>query len=67
MPLFDTKSILYTSVSIVDSLRVILQTLDVIGKTAFGYDFNSLETPNDPLNMAFRGILEATDIKQVMS
>ena len=37
---------------------ITLQTLDVIGKTAFGYDFNCLENPQDPVNKAFQGVLE---------
>ena len=39
-------------------ITITLQTLDVIGKTAFGYDFNSLENPQDPVSQAFQGVLE---------
>ena len=41
------------------------QTLDVIGKAVFGYEFNSLENPESEANKAFRVITGAQNIRLV--
>ena len=41
----------------------VFKTLDVIGKTAFGYDFNSLQNPDDPINLGFQSVLEGKYMK----
>ena len=45
-----------------NSHQVCFKALDVIGKTAFGYDFNSLENPDDHVNVAFQGLLDGSDV-----
>lgn len=39
------------------------QTLDVIGRTTFGYDFNSLQNPNDVISQSFQHVLEGTGLR----
>ncbi len=36
---------------------VYFQTLDIIGKTAFGYEFNSIENPDHEVCTAFYRML----------
>jgi len=39
-----------------------VQTLDIIGSAAFGYEFNSLTCPDHKVTTAFRAILSGTGL-----
>jgi len=39
-----------------------VQTLDIIGSAAFGYEFNSLTCPDHKVTVAFRAIISGTGL-----
>ena len=42
---------------------LLLQTLDIIGKSAFGYEFNALKDKNTEVVLAFHSILGGGRLK----